>query len=96
MSTNSTAHLPLKLDHDIETDSPGSGGANWRKETIASAVNFKPYFTLKEMKFCTTALKKKKKDFIRTLKGFCFEHAKNQKPWGLAITARHEGKKMVT
>lgn len=59
-------------------------------------MNFKPYFTLKAMKFCMTALKKKKKGFIRTLKGFCFEHAKNQKPWGLAITARHEGKKMVT
>ena len=43
-----------------------------------------------------TALKKKKKGFIRTLKGFCFEHTKNQKPCGLAITARHKGRKPVT
>ena len=34
--------------------------------------------------------KKKKKGFIRTLKGFCFEHTKNQKPCGLAITARQK------
>ena len=51
VATNTTAHLLLKLDHAIEIDSPGSGGANWRKESIASAVNFKPYFTLKAMKF---------------------------------------------
>lgn len=56
LATDTTAHLSLKLDHAIETDGPGSGGANWRKETIASAVNFKPYFTLKAMKFCMTAL----------------------------------------
>lgn len=42
----------------IETDSPGRECANWRKDTIASAVNSRLYFMLKATDFIRRLRKK--------------------------------------
>lgn len=67
----------------IETDSSGREYTNWRKNTIASAVNSKLYFMLKATDFIRR-LRKKVSSGLRFYQSF-FKHIKTQKLFHLAI-----------